>query len=74
MIMRVLHIMLRILHMMLKGNIAHDIVLSVQSSQCFNCPFAEGRGVISFDGHWQKRPPVAFCGAPIVCMAEGALV
>jgi len=36
----------------------------------------EGGGVIEFDGHRQKGPPVAFCGAPRYSQspAEGALV
>jgi len=58
-----INIALRKMHMMLKGNIAHDIAQCSLSGIPTFLPTEEG-GVIEFDGHRQKGPPVVFCGAP----------
>jgi len=40
------------------------IILLCSLSCISTVPPTEGGGVIEFDGHRQKGPPVAFCGAP----------
>jgi len=49
--------------MMLRGNIAHDIVQCSLSCISTVLP-TEGGGVIEFDDHRQRGPAVGFCGAP----------